>query len=241
MTDVRLVADGLRKRFGGVLAVDGFSLDAQAGEIVGLIGPNGAGKTTVFNLISGLERPDEGTLWLDGHDVTRAPAYAMSRRGVQRTFQNLRLFPGLTVRDNVVAGSLRRRRQRLGGARARADAVLSRVGFTGDREVSPAALPYAFQRRVEIARALAAEPHVLLLDEPAAGMHSTERDDLARLILDLRDQGLLIIVVEHDMSLIDRVCTRVVVMDFGRIIASGTPDEVRADASVIAAYLGVPT
>jgi branched-chain amino acid transport system ATP-binding protein len=238
-SQTRLTVEGMTKWFGGVLAVDGFSLEADESEVVGLIGPNGAGKTTVFNLITGLVRADGGRTTLNGHDMTNLPTQRVAHRGVQRTFQNLRLFDGLTVRDNVAVGALGRKRHALEKARQKADHLLEEVDFRGNPDARPSELPYAFQRRVEIARALAAEPDVLLLDEPAAGMHASERDELARLIRELHERGMLIVLVEHDMSLVSRVCDRIVAMDFGRVIATGTPSEIRHDSAVIEAYLGV--
>jgi branched-chain amino acid transport system ATP-binding protein len=234
-----LSVEGIGKWFGGVLAVDNFSLEADGTAVVGLIGPNGAGKTTVFNLITGLVEADSGRTLLSGRDITNMPAQRVAHLGVQRTFQNLRLFNGLTVRDNVAVGALGRKRHALARAREKAERLLDDVGFKGSHDARPADLPYAFQRRVEIARALAADPDVILLDEPAAGMHVNERDELAVLIRQLHERGILIILVEHDMALVSRVCDQIVAMDFGKVIASGTPDEVRSDTAVIEAYLGV--
>jgi len=233
-----LVVESIGKKFGGVVAVDGLSFEAAAGTITGLIGPNGAGKTTVFNIITGLVRADQGSIRLHGADITRTPDFKIARLGVQRTFQNIRLFGRLSTLDNVAIGCLPMRSRGLEAARQTAAALLETVGFGGNMSALPGELPYAFQRRVEIARALAANPSVLLLDEPAAGMHADEREDLARLVRNLVTQGLAIVLIEHDMALVARVCHRVLVMDFGRAIALGTPEEIRNDPAVTEAYLG---
>ena len=233
----RLEIRDLAKRFGGVQAVDGLNLDAASGAVVGLIGPNGAGKTTVFNIVTGLAPADSGSIGLDGRNITNLPAYEVAHLGVRRTFQNIRLFAGLSVVDNIAVGALSSASS-LTKARATAVDLLKELEIPVHADARPQDMPYAFQRRVEIARALAARPAVLLLDEPAAGMHADERSDLARLVRRLRDGGLVIILIEHDMALVSEACDVVTVMDFGRVIAVGSPIAIQADPKVIDAYLG---
>lgn len=233
-----LALSHVTKRFGGVLAVDGFSMDTTGYNVIGLIGPNGAGKTTVFNILTGIVTADAGLIRWNERDITNAATHTIARMGIQRTFQNIRLFTGLPVLDNVAAGAIQMRGVSLKLGREQARDLLIEVGYKGRIDARPAELPYAFQRRVEIARALAAQPKLLLLDEPAAGMHANERDDLAELIQGLHARGVTVLLVEHDIALVSNVCDHVIVMDFGRTIAQGSPAEVVNDSSVIEAYLG---
>ncbi|MBI5835499.1 MAG: ABC transporter ATP-binding protein [Armatimonadetes bacterium] len=244
---------GISQRFGGLLAVSEVSLDVEPGSIVGVIGPNGAGKTTLFNCITGVYDPTEGEIWFDEHRVDGLRTSELARRGVARTFQNIRLFRGCTVFDNVrIAGHLhagygllaaltqvpawRRGEQRVAD---RTMALLDRFGLAAQRDELGTSLPYGDQRRLEMARALATEPKLLLLDEPAAGMNPTEKVELMGQIRRLRDDfDLTILLIEHDMKVVMGICERILVLDHGEPIALGTPPEVRADPAVIRAYLG---
>jgi branched-chain amino acid transport system ATP-binding protein len=231
--------------FGGVRALDSVELDVRAAEITGLIGPNGAGKTTLFNAICGLQSIDGGHIRLDGTDLGGVSPHRRARLGIARTFQRLEVFGSMTVHDNVrVAAEVRRtwsRANRRAGEpspEARADQILERVGLTEVAGARVDALPTGLARLVEVGRALATEPSVLLLDEPSSGLSEQETDDFAELLIGLASDGLGILLVEHDVDLVMHVCARINVLDFGRVIAVGSPSEVQRDPLVQAAYLG---
>jgi branched-chain amino acid transport system ATP-binding protein len=248
-----LEAVGLTRSFGGVVALEGYSIALRPGDLIGLIGPNGAGKTTVFNLLSGLLRPDGGKIFWRGFDVTERPTHAIARLGLARTFQNIRLFPDLSVIENVMAGlhmrhgggvlttllGLPRFHRAEATIRRRARDTLELAGLQALGPVRAGDLAYGDQRRVEIARALATEPRVLLLDEPAAGMNPSETQAVVELIRRVHeDFSVAVLVVEHDMRLIMNLCRHIQVIDRGRFLAAGTPEEVQTDPAVVAAYLG---
>jgi ABC-type branched-subunit amino acid transport system ATPase component len=251
-----LEISGLGKSFGGLRAVNEVSLSVDAGEIVSVIGPNGAGKTTFFNLISGLVKPDEGTIAFDGTDIAGLEPSRVLELGIARTFQNVRLFPLMTVRENVMVARHCRTRSGIAPAilrtpgfrreesdtRARAEEALSFFGtrLTGFRLEQPASvLSYANRRRLEMARAMASEPRLVMLDEPTAGMNPQETRELVGLIGKMRDEkGLTVLVIEHDMQVVKGVSDRVAVLDYGEKIAEGTYEQVASDPRVIEAYLG---
>jgi branched-chain amino acid transport system ATP-binding protein len=231
-----LEVDGVTVRFGGVVAVDGASIEARSGEITGLIGPNGAGKTTLFNVITGVQPAAGGTIRLDGTDITKLATHRRAKMGMSRTFQRLELFWTLTVADNVrVAAELARH----GDPTALTEELLDRVGISHLAAEPSGSLPTGSARLVEVARALASTPRVLLLDEPASGLNESETVALGALLRQLVADGLAVVLVEHDMSLVMDICDHVSVLDLGRIIASGPPAEVRTQPAVIEAYLGV--
>jgi branched-chain amino acid transport system ATP-binding protein len=241
-------------RFGGLVALDSVSFGIRRGEILGLIGPNGAGKTTCFNVMTGVYRPTSGQVLLEDRPLGRRKRHQITRLGIARTFQNIRLFNEMTALENVVVGADARHKTSVPGAIVRsarhhreereavdrASALLEFVGIA-DRAADKARnLPYGYQRRLEIARALATEPKLLCLDEPAAGFNPAEKDNLMGLIRKIRDDGYTVLLIEHDMRLVMNVTDRIVVLEFGKKIAEGSPVKVRENPAVIAAYLGAP-
>ena len=253
MSNPVLKADHLGISFGGLKAVEGFDLEIRENELVGLIGPNGAGKTTVFNMLTGVYQPTEGAVYLDGNLMAGKKPHQMVKAGIARTFQNIRLFKKMTVIDNVrVAFNLHMKYSVLQSILRtprvwkeeeeidrKARELLSVFNMEGLADHIAANLPYGQQRKLEIARALAANPKVLLLDEPAAGMNPTETAELMEAISIIRKRfHVSILLIEHDMSLVMKICERLVVIDYGQIIAAGTPQEVARDPKVIGAYLG---
>jgi branched-chain amino acid transport system ATP-binding protein len=232
-----LRTEGVTKRFGGLIAVDAVSLDVAPGSIFGLIGPNGAGKTTLFNMLAGAMRPDGGRVHFNGRDVTGYPAARMCELGLTRTFQNPRPFCGATVLQNAMVGGIARGRA-IAAARGKAEEALSEVGLWYRREDLADILPLGQLKRLEIARCLATDPQMLLLDEPTGGLSSGDVDQLAELIARLPSRGLTLVVIEHNMRFALTVCGTIAVLNFGHVIASGSASEVARDPEVIRAYLG---
>jgi branched-chain amino acid transport system ATP-binding protein len=248
-----LKTDNLGIAFGGLKAVSGFDIDLHEGELVGLIGPNGAGKTTIFNLLTGVYHPTEGSYVFCGQEIKRLRTDQIVKLGIARTFQNIRLFKNLSVLDNVlIAGNIHMKYSVFSAmlrlksywreeekARERAMEILDVFGLREFADTTADSLPYGQQRKLEIVRALATGPKLLLLDEPAAGMNPTETKDLMEIISVIRKKfNVTILLIEHDMNLVLGICERIVVVDYGQIIAEGTPDEVVNNPKVIAAYLG---
>ncbi len=250
-SDARLVVEDVSVSFGGLTALDSVSLTVEPNAVVGVIGPNGAGKTTLFNVICGFVRPDRGRLVFGGREMRRHHPHDLARLGIARTLQGVGLWPGMTVLDNVMAGGTVSARVDVGSAlfglwrssrsearlRAKAVELLARVGVADSAGRHPGELPYGFQKRVSIARALMEDPALLLLDEPASGLSIAEMDDLRALLIELRAQTT-VLLVEHHMDLVMETCEHLVVLNFGNVIASGTPDVVRANPEVTRAYLG---
>lgn len=248
-----LHVEDLTIHFGGIHALEAVSFFVKEQQIVGLIGPNGAGKTTVFNLLTGVYQPDRGDIYLENKSLLRKKTYQRCRMGVARTFQNIRLFGDLSAADNIkvamndqfryplASGIIRSRGYRQGerSAAEHADILLDMMGLGGNAYLMARQLPYGQQRKLEIARALAARPKILLLDEPAAGMNPTETEELKGMIRMIRDQlGISVLLIEHDMNVVMDLCEFIFVLDYGRIIARGTSDKIQNDAKVIEAYLG---
>ncbi|HET8929473.1 MAG TPA: ABC transporter ATP-binding protein [Acidimicrobiales bacterium] len=225
-------------RFGGNLALDAVSLQVSAGSVTGLIGPNGAGKTTMFNVITGLQPVDAGRVALDGTDITGVRPFRRARAGIARTFQRLESFGSMTVRENILVAAEVRRDRDGAAPRMATDALLDRLSLGDVADERTEELPTGRARLVEIARALATRPKLLLLDEPASGLSETEGDGLAVLLTELAQGGLGILLVEHDVPLVMRVCAQIFVLDFGAVLASGSAREIQADRNVQEAYLG---
>lgn len=251
--NVMLTAEGIGLSFGGIEALVDVDIDVRQGEIFAIIGPNGAGKTSFFNCVNGFYRPQKGSIYFEGKEVTRLKSHRIAELGIGRSFQGLQLFDGLNVLDNIMAGRHfhfktgplsdaiyfgRTRREEIEHRKV-VENIIDFLEIETVRKQLVGALPYGMRKRVDLGRALAAEPKLLLLDEPLSGMNRDEKEDIARFILDISEEmGITIAVVEHDMGVVMDICERVVVLDFGRKIAEGTPEEIRSNEEVIRAYLG---
>ena len=252
MREAILRTEHITQRFGGLVALSDISMEVCAGEIIGIIGPNGAGKTTLFNVITGMYTPTEGTVSLLGQNVTGWKPHKITELGFARTFQNIRLYPRLSVRDNVISGmhchtksgifasifNTPGKRREEKKCEEEADEILKLLDIYKDRFELSTSLPYGSQRKLEIARALATHPKLLLLDEPAAGMNEQETEDLANIVHRLKEMGYTILLIEHDMKFVMNICERLYVLNNGCMIASGTPEEIKENPVVIEAYLG---
>lgn len=249
---VNLVVSNLTQQFGGLVALDKVNIEVNSGEIVGVIGPNGAGKTTLFNVITGVYHATSGDVYLNGKELNGLKPHVITRLGFSRTFQNIRLFRRMTVLENVQVGmccrsksnlfdiifKTKKKREEFSNQIKRSEEILEIMGLQKRKYDMPGGLPYGEQRRLEIARALATDPIILLLDEPAAGMNDQETGELLQKVKKLRNMGYTIILIEHDMKFVMNVCDRIYVLNHGQLIAQGTPSEIKCNNLVIEAYLG---